>query len=101
MKAYRFNVTTKEFAGELEVQDGTSLSAGMTTISPLGEDGITVTGNYFDEEKGIWFNPAPTPSSQDETLAMVTQQIATLLLANASLTKTVAQLVAGTKGNEG
>lgn len=83
-----------EFAGTSAVKIENS-----TEVNPFDETGLTVTGNFFDPEKQVWYDkPQPVDTTQ-QTLGTLAKQVADLSVtketstkAEGALAKQVAQL---------
>lgn len=85
-----------EFAGTSVVKTENS-----TEVNPFDETGLTVTGNYFDPEKKVWYDkPQPVDTTQ-QTISVLAQQTVQLSNQNKMLQKELATLAVQVVQNKG
>ncbi len=74
--------TNFEFAGTSEVKTERS-----TEVNPFDETGLTVTGNYFDPEKQVWYDKPQPIDTKQQTLSTLAKQVVDLSVSKSTLTQ--------------
>lgn len=94
-----YDEKTFEFRGSTERDD----LSNTTEVNPFDETGLTVTGNYFDPEKQVWYDkPQPVDTTQ-QTISVLAKQTVQLTNQNKMLQQELAtlaeQVVQNKRGN--